>query len=169
MQDLDAEILELATILSPAGLRLNAEGGLAGSLAPGGNKDSAYLFMPLIRNFNEARAYDGATVEGIISDPALRGKHIKHITDLVNHNEFDGVFIDYRGFAAAQRDNFTRFIAELGASLSKRYSHRLGVVVSVERGDDGGWISPRYDWAPIGAAVDYFQARAPLHPLDFAT
>ena len=165
--DLDADITSLATILSPAGLRPTGQGGLIGSLAPGGDSDSAYLFMPLIRNFHDPRALDTATVEGIISSPALRVDHIEKINHLTSFNNFDGVFIDYRGLSANYRDNFTQFIIGLATSLSQR-GLLLGIVVPTVRNDSNEWQRDAYDWQEIGAAADFFQLRTTLHPLDFA-
>ena len=166
MQDLDAEIAALATILSPAGLKPTVEGGLIGSLAPGGDVDGAYLFMPSIRNFTDPRAIDIHTIETLISRPRLRQRHIALISELAGYNRFDGVFIDYRGLSPRHRDDFTRFVSELAASLSAR-DLRLGLVVAPERDADGAWRSAAYDWRRIGEAADYFQLNALINPLSY--
>ncbi|MCY4064156.1 MAG: hypothetical protein OXG53_17435 [Chloroflexi bacterium] len=164
--DLDPEIAALATILSPAGLRPTLAGSLIGSLAPGGDTNAPYLFMPLIRNFADPRAIDIATVETLISRPDLREHHINRISDLAAFNSFDGVFIDYRGLSHRHRGDFARFIAELAASLSQR-DLRLGVVIAAEIDADGAWASAAYDWRPIGEAADYLQLRPLINPLSF--
>ena len=166
-QDLDPETVGLATILSPAGLRPSQAGGLIGSLAPGGHVDGAYLYMPMIRNYFDVRAIDTATVAGIIGLESLRAGHIAQITNLTHFNGFDGVFIDYRGLTAVHREDFARFISQLSQSLSE-HSLLLGMVVPAARSADGAWESQAYDWIALGAAVDYFQLRPTLHPLDFA-
>ncbi|MDE2777605.1 MAG: hypothetical protein OXI77_16890 [Chloroflexota bacterium] len=165
-QDLDAEIAALATILSPAGLRPTLEGGLIGGLAPGGDVDGPYLFMPSIRNFTDPRAIDVNTIETLISRPRLRQQHIARISDLASYNRFDGVFIDYRGISPQHRGDFARFVSELAASLSER-DLRLGLVVAPERDADGAWRSAAYDWRRIGEAADYLQLRALINPLSF--
>lgn len=165
--DLDPEIVALATILSPAGLRPTLEGGLIGSLAPGGGANAPYLFMPLIRNFADPRAIDIATIEALISRPDLRADHISRISELAAFNKFDGVFIDYRGFSRRHRGDFARFITELAASFSQR-DLRLGVVIAAERDADGAWASAAYDWRQIGEAADYFQLRPLMNPLSYA-
>ena len=117
--DLDPDIAALATILSPAGLRPTLEGSLIGSLAPGGDANAPYLFMPLIRNFADPRAIDIATVETLIARPDLRADHISRISELAAFNNFDGVFIDYRGLSRRHRADFALFVSELArASLS---------------------------------------------------
>ena len=155
-EDLDADIAELATVLSPAGLRPTANGGLIGSLAPGGDADAPYLFMPLIRNFADPRALDITTIETLIANPRLCADHIARLTDLVLYNQFDGVFIDYRGLSREYRDDFTRFIAELSRSFAPQ-GLRLGVVVAAEAGGV-------YDWRQLGAAADYIQLRTIIDP-----
>ena len=165
--DLDAEVAALADILSPAGLRPTLAGSLIGGLAPGGSVDAPYLFMPLIRNFADPRALDIATVEALISHPSLRGEHIARISDLAAFNQFDGVFIDYRGLSPRHRADFADFIAALAASFSQR-DLRLGLVVAPEIDADGNWGSAAYDWRRLGEAVDYFQLRPLLNPLDYA-
>ena len=160
-QDLDAEIVALATILSPAGLRPKLEGSLIGSLAPGGAAGAPYLFMPSIRNFADPRAIDIATIEALISRARLRSDHIARISDLASYNRFDGVIIDYRGLSPYHRDDFARFISDLAASLSEQ-DLRLGVVVGPGSGPDGA-----YDWRRLGEAVDYLQLRPLINPLDY--
>ena len=161
--DLDEERAALATILSPAGLRATSDGSLIGSLAPGGASGAQYLFMPLIRNFSDARAIDIATIDALISRPALRKQHIARISDLASYNRFDGIFIDYRGLSPHLREDFALFIAELAASFALR-DLRLGVVIEPERAADGAWRSAAYDWRRIGEAADYVQLRPLINP-----
>jgi len=166
-QDFDTEIAALGDIFSPAGLRPTRSGALIGSLAPGGDADAAYLFMPSIRNFSDPRALDIATVTSIISGPPLRADHIARITDLAEFNGFDGVFIDYRGLSFEHRAGFTRFITELAAGLAQA-GLRLGVVVPVEPDADAPAGSGAYDWRRIGEAADYFQLPAIINPRAYA-
>ncbi len=157
--DLDAELAGLATILSPAGLRVTAQGSLIGSLAPGGHADADYLFMPLARNFSDPRAIDRATVEAIIAHPGLRADHVNRLSALASHNRFDGMFIDYRGLSASHRADFSAFMAELAGSFAKR-DLLLGVVAPA--------TGEAYAWRALGEAVDFFQLRPLPHPLDYA-
>jgi len=166
--DLKDDVVGAASILSPAGLRPNDQGGLVGSLAPGGDSEAAYQYMPLIRNFLDPQALDTTTVETILSNPALRQRHIDQIRRLLSVNEFAGVIIDYRGFSLEYRESFAQFVTELGASLSQE-GGQLGVVVRAERSAEGEWQGGVYDWRRLGAAVDYFVLRATLHPQDFTS
>ena len=166
-QELTDEAARLATIISPAGLRPTRQGALIGSLAPGADADSAYLFMPRIANYDDPRAADPETVEFIISSPARRGEHVAQITSVASHNRFDGVFIDYRDLSSGARDNFSQFIAQLGASLAEQ-GLRLGVAAPEPIHKDGDWDTGAYDWRTLGAAADYLKLRASIYPPDFA-
>ena len=163
--DLNADAVELATIISPAGLRPSANGGLFGSLAPGGNAESAYLYMPLIRNFSDPRLTDPATIERLISHPGLRAEHISQITDMVVFNGFHGLFIDYRGLSPRFRDDFSRFIGQLGAQLDEK-GLLLGLVI--KPGDGARVANDAYDWRALGAAADFFQLAIDILPSNFA-
>lgn len=155
-QDLDPAIAAIANILSPAGLRPTASGGLIGSLAPGGSVDADYLFMPLVRNFVDPAAIDSATVAALLADPTLRAAHIRQLSDVASFNEFAGLFIDYRGLPLDLRAAFAGFVRALADEFSAQ-GLRLGVVIPAS-----GDASAAYDWAAIGAAADYVQ----LRPLD---
>ena len=155
-QDLDPAIADVADILSPAGLRPTANGGLIGSLAPGGSADADYLFMPLVRNFVDPAAIDSTTVAALLADPTLRAAHIRQLSDVASFNEFAGMFIDYRGLPRNLRTAFAGFVRALADELSAQ-GLRLGVVIPAS-----GDASAAYDWAAIGAAADYVR----LRPLD---
>lgn len=165
-QELTAEAASLVTLISPAGLKPSRQGSLIGSLAPGADADSAYLFLPLIGNYDDPRATDPETIELIIGNPALRDEHIAQIAAVASHNRFDGVFIDYRDLSSAARDDFSQFIAQLGASLSER-GLRLGIAVPPARYKDGDWDTGAYDWRALGAAADYFKLRTAINPRSF--
>ncbi len=155
-QDLVPAIADIADILSPAGLRPTANGGLIGSLAPGGSADADYLFMPLVRNFVDPAAIDSATVAALLSEPSLRAAHIRQLSDVASFNEFAGLFIDYRGLSLDLRAAFSGFVRALADAFSAR-DLRLGIVIPASA-DPGA----AYDWAAIGATADYVQ----LRPLD---
>ena len=166
-QELTADVVSLATILSPAGLRPTLTGGLIGSLAPGADADSDYLLLPRIANYDDSRATDPHTPAAIVANPVLRDEHIAQIAAVASYNRFDGVFIDYRDLPDLSRDDFSRFITQLADSLAER-GLRLGVIVPPPRYQDGIWHTGAYDWRTLGEAGDYFQIRAALDPAAFA-
>jgi spore germination protein YaaH len=60
-----------------------------------------------------------------LADPALRAQHVADLVNLVMANGYDGIDLDYEGFAfsdgssswAATQPNWTAFVIELGAAL----------------------------------------------------
>ena len=165
-QALNPERAELLTILSPAGLRPSPQGGLIGSLAPGGDAESTYLYMPLIRNFVDERAIDAATVERLIVDPALRRAHVSQIVNLAEFNGFHGVVIDYRDLPRSARGEFSGFIESLGDNLRKQ-DMQLGIVIPAADDGAGDPALDAYDWRALGAAVDYVKLDVSVFPPDF--
>ncbi|MCU0512364.1 MAG: hypothetical protein MUE40_07315 [Anaerolineae bacterium] len=156
----------VATIVTPAGLQPTLTGAINGSLAPGFVTNSVYMVLPVIRDFADPRALDTVTVEALISNSALRRAHVEALTAFAAGGGFDGVFIDYRGISADQRENFSAFIRELGASL-RRFNLLLGVVVPAAQNVSGLWETGGYDWREIGAAAHYVQINLDLNPRGF--
>lgn len=64
---------------------------------------------------------DGATLDRILRDPALRKAHIDEIVELVEDNRYDGIDIDYEGKRAETKDYFSLFLAELKAELGDKW------------------------------------------------
>jgi spore germination protein YaaH len=155
-QTLSPDVAQLATIIAPAGLQPTLQGALTGSLAPGFDLAAGYRVMPVVRNFADPRALDPDTVAAILSNKAVRSEHVRQITAFVSSGRFAGVFIDYRDLPPDQRDNFSAFIGELGASL-KNINALLGVVVPAATSNNGAWDTGAYDWQAIGASADYLQ------------
>ncbi len=165
-QELNEDVANLATIVSPAGLQPSRQGTLIGSLAPGADDNSGYLFMPMISNYDDPRATDPETVELILSNPVLRDEHISQITSVASQNGYDGIMIDYRDLADESRENFTLFMDELNASLSE-VGLLVGTVVPSATNRSGDWETGAYDWRAIGQAVDYLKIRMSMNPQAF--
>lgn len=75
-------------------------------------RENNVLVIPTIHNIEDAEA---ASI--LISDPALRTKHIAIIVEEVMAYEYDGIDIDYEGLTSDMTDEYTAFIAELSAAL----------------------------------------------------
>ena len=92
----------------------------------------------------------------MISDPATRAFHIEQIVALVEHMDYDGIDIDYEGFAASTRDDFSAFIEALAEALHAR-GRLLAIAVHAKTGDAGAWEgAAAQDWARLSRAVDIF-------------
>ncbi len=164
-ETLTPDVARLATIVAPGGLQPNLEGKLIGSLAAGFDLNAGYNVMPVIRNFVDPRAVDPDTVTAILGNNALRDAHVDQISAFASAG-YDGVMIDYRDIPAEQRENFTRFVSDLGASLDE-LGLALGVVVPAAQNVDGAWDTGAYDWRALGAGADLIQIDLGLDPSAF--
>ncbi len=162
-QELDPDVAALATIVSPAGLRPTRQGGLTGRLAPGGDAESDYLYMPVIRNFDDPRATDPAAIDRLISDDIARDAHVSQISSMVASNGFHGIVIDYRELYPEARQYFSRFIDQLSSELREQ-GLLLGIVVPAHSASAGE--ADAYDWRALGAAVDIFKLDVSIAPGD---
>lgn len=165
VQTLSGDVASLATIVAPAGLQPTTQGTLTGSLAAGFDLNAGYRVLPAVRNYADPRATDPETVAAIISNRALRGEHVAHLTSFASTG-FDGVLIDYRDLPVEQRANFAAFIEELGASLNS-VGLLLGVVVPGAENIAGTWETGAYDWQRIGQAANLVQINLPADPTTF--
>lgn len=166
-QVLPDNVARLATVIAPGGLQPTLEGTVTGSLAPGFDANAGYLLMPMIRDYSDPRALDTETVISIISNSNLRTTHIDQIVLAAVGGGFDGMFIDYRGLPADQRDNFSKFITELGTAMDE-VNLQLGVVVPAAENIEGIWETGAYDWRVIGEYADYVQINLGINPAIFA-
>jgi spore germination protein YaaH len=106
-----------------------------------------------------------------LADPALRAQHVADLVNLVVSNGYDGIDLDYEGFAfsdgrdswAATRPSWTTFVTELGAALNAQ-GKLLSVTIpppctmSGACGDDlGYWV---YNLRGIAPAVDRIRIMA---------
>lgn len=162
-QVLNADAANLATVVAPAGLQPTLDGKIIGSLAPGFDTNAGYLVMPIIRDFADPRALDTQTVNTILSNRTLRNDHASGIAQLASVGGYDGVFIDYRGLSADQRENFGTFISDLGQRMDT-LGLLLGVVVPAAESVDGVWQTGAYDWRAIGKGADIVQIDLGLDP-----
>ncbi len=159
--ELDPEVAALASIISPAGLRPTRQGGLTGRLAPGGDASSDYLYMPVIRNFEDPRATDPAAIARLIRDDAARGAQVAQMSRMAAVNGFHGLFIDYRDLPTEARANFSAFIERLAANLHEQ-GLLLGLVAPAHSESAGE--ADAYDWRALGAAVDFFALDVSIAP-----
>ena len=166
VQTLSADVAQLATIVAPAGLQPTLEGTLTGSLAAGVDASAGYAVMPVIRNFIDPRALDPQTVTAVLSNRALRDRHVTEIVNFAGANGVDGVFIDYRDLPADSRDAFSAFIGALGQRLDQS-GLALGVVVPAAENSAGTWETGAYDWRALGRAADYLQIELPASPTTY--
>lgn len=120
-------------------------------------RDSGFQIIPTITD-----GTDKLVLAKLLSVPATRTQVVKTITNLVIANNFDGIDLDFEGFAfsdgtaswPATQVNWDAFIQELSTSL-----HGLGKLLSVTTpvlfdpvtGKKGYYV---YDWATISPMID---------------
>lgn len=93
-------------------------------------------------------------VSGVIMDEAVRAAHVEAIVETVLRMDYDGIDIDYEGFALETRDPFSEFVEELGAALHAE-GKLLYVTVHPKTDDLGAWeATAAQDWYRISAAAD---------------
>lgn len=120
-------------------------------------RDSGFAIIPTITD-----GTDKLVLAKLLSVPKTRTQVVNTIANLVVANNFDGIDLDFEGFAfsdgtaswPATRVNWDAFILELSTSL-----HALGKLLSVTTpvlfdpttGKKGYYI---YDWATISPMID---------------
>lgn len=176
-ESIPAGVSELVTIITPTGVqaalptaeqqRQNNEQTIGGSLAPGFELNAGYMVMPVVRNYTDARATDVDTVVALISNRALRDRHIQQLVSFASSGGYNGIFIDYRDLPADQRAAYSAFVRQLGQRLNEM-NLALGVVVPMAQNVDGAWQTGAYDWRALGAAVTYLQVDLGADPTTFA-
>jgi spore germination protein YaaH len=120
-------------------------------------RDSGFAIIPTITD-----GTDKLVLAKLLSGPTTRTQVVKTITNLVVANNFDGIDLDFEGFAFSDgtaswpttRVNWIAFIQELSTAL-----HSLGKLLSVTTpvlfdpatGKKGYYV---YDWASISSMID---------------
>lgn len=114
---------------------------------------SGSRILPTIQNYGN-NGFDDERVTRIISDPALRARHIEDLVVLVVQNAYDGIDIDYERIPASSRGDFSAFITELANELHAT-GKLLSVTVHPKTSASQDWRGPGgQDWPVIGAAAD---------------
>ncbi len=97
-----------------------------------------------------------ASLWTMISTPEARENHVQNIVDLVERMDYDGVDIDYEGFALSTRDNFSAFIELLSQELHAS-GRLLSVTVHPKTQDDSPYEgAAAQDWARLAPVSDIF-------------
>jgi spore germination protein YaaH len=96
----------------------------------------------------------------ILADPTTRALHVDAIVDLVMDNGYDGIDLDYEGFAFSDgrdtwtttRPNWARFVEELADALHRRNKLLAVTVPPIWNGGASGYTV--YAWPEIGPHID---------------
>jgi len=128
--DFQAHYQEIGTV-SPTYYDCSSSGELVG-----GN-------VPLITNWAQARqvrvlprfnCQDGAVIDNILNNQALRQQWLTAIMNEVNANGYDGVMMDFEAGYPQDRDAYTSFVTDLAAQLHAE-NKTLAIAVSAKTAD----------------------------------
>lgn len=120
-------------------------------------RDSGFTIIPTITD-----GTDKLVLAKLLSNSVTRSQVVKSITNLVLANNFDGIDLDFEGFAfsdgvaswPATRPNWVLFVQELSTSLhlaDKLLSVTTPVLFDPATGKKGYTV---YDWASIAPMID---------------
>lgn len=120
-------------------------------------RDSGFSIIPTITD-----GTNKLVLAKLLADPVTRTKVVKTITTLVVTNNFDGIDLDFEGFAFSDgtaswpttRPNWVAFVREMSTSL-----HKLDKILSITTpvlfdptsGKKGYYV---FDWASIAPLID---------------
>lgn len=113
------------------------------------------LVEVVITNLPEKGGWDTRRVEKVIRDDGLRRGHIEAIVAITERLGIDGVDIDYEQLDPTLKDDFSKFMRELGLALDARGKY-LGVALHPKSNDGIGREngSLAQDWVELSRAVD---------------
>ena len=93
----------------------------------------------------------------MIENAEIREFHIAQIVELVERMDYDGIDIDYEGFALDTRDDFSIFIEELAVALHAN-NRLLTMAVHAKTADVAQYeAATAQDWVRLTLAVDIFR------------
>ncbi len=142
----------------PADILLKASASTLSSVVQAGRARN----VPVVPTITDGNA--PLVTAGYLADPTARSQHADAIVNLVLANGYDGIDIDYEGFAfndgkanwPAIQPNWVAFVQELGVKLHAQ-GKRLIVTVPPIYFNSGGTAVlgyTVYDWASIIGSVD---------------
>lgn len=97
---------------------------------------------------------DSTALGSVLADPAKRARAIQSMLDLLDQGGYDGLDVDFEHASTSNRDEFSRFVADLGREVKARQKV-FSVTVPGKRADRPSWVG--YDYAALGQAADRFK------------
>jgi hypothetical protein len=158
---LDSTTASTLNIILPTGLSLGADGTLSGSLIGGWGLGKGYAVIPAVR------AADANGLSMVLNNDASLALHVDDIKTFIVGDGYDGIAIDYSNVNPADRDRFTRFIADLTSAVHE-YNKMVVVVLPMPVATEPGlWDGAAYDWRGIGASADAVVINMGDNPADY--
>ncbi len=120
-------------------------------------KGKGLPIFPTVSDYsNDAEGFDPAISKAVLASASSRANAVNNLVKLATTNGFAGIDIDLEAVQPADKANYSAFIASLATAL---HAQGLKLVISIppKTGDTAPNYLGGYDYAAIGAAVDYFQ------------
>lgn len=120
--------------------------------------------LPVVPSITDGTAR--LVMAGILANPVTRTQHVDAIVALVTSRNFDGIDLDYEGFAfvdgrsswATTRPNWAAFVQELGAKLHAQGKMLSMTVPPIWNGGSSGY--PVYAWPETLPHIDRLRLMA---------
>jgi len=157
----DEASASLVNLVMPTGIAVGDNGLLSGAPVGGWQLGAGYAVVPTVA------AENGSGLASLLADSASRALHVADIQSFVVNDGYNGVAIDYRNIAPADRETYARFIQELGAALDAQ-NKLLIVFVPRPVGGANAWNTGGYDWRVIGQAADLVIVNGGAAPADYS-
>ncbi len=149
---------DLVKEIVPSGLYLGDFGELAGDVAQIRKAQPGLKTYPAVRNWGSNGVINRTLVQNLLTSAVARSAHISNLTQFAVAQRYDGIAVDYRGVALAQRDDFTEFVRLLAESLHASNKRLIVVVPTPERttNPDPGkeWDEGAYNLPALSAIAD---------------
>lgn len=96
--------------------------------------------------------FSGSGIEALCASPENRARAITTMVDAMEAGGADGVNVDFEGVESSTRDNFTTFIRELRAELTRRGHAGAGIAIAGPAVD----YSAAFDLGALAEEIDVY-------------
>jgi spore germination protein len=115
------------------------------------------IFATVTNSEGAGTEFKRSIAAAILASPDVRRRHVAALVSLVETKGFDGIDLDWENLAAADRDPFAGFVAELAKALHAKHRF-LSIDVVAKGSEPGAWGAQiAFDYRRLGAAVDEFK------------
>ena len=120
-------------------------------------KGKGLPLYPTVSDYsNSYEGFDPSISNGFLATPSGRATAVTNLVNLAVSNNFAGIDIDLEAVQPAMKTQMSAFISALATGLHNQ-NKKLIISIPPMSGDGAPSYLAGYDYAAIGAAVDYFQ------------
>ena len=151
---------DLLTIVSPRDYMPTSNGTISGNPTTVNVKAEVDVIPIIVANDEDA----GTTIATILSDPALRTRHVQAIGSLVENEGFAGINLEYTALTdPSLKDSFTEFVSDLADLLHD--SERM-LILTLPTAANATAAEP-FDWVALGSVADLVMVRPTTDPTTY--